>query len=64
MIDAELGLFTRLDCAADIFLVEAICNGLLLADLLALLTLALTEFVRLGIIGQRDFTDGSLGTQP
>src|SRR6185503_16220485 len=30
----------------------------------ALLTLALTEFVRLCIVGARDFTGGSLGTQP
>jgi branched-chain amino acid transport system permease protein len=30
----------------------------------ALLTLALTEFVRLCIVGLRDFTGGSLGTQP
>jgi branched-chain amino acid transport system permease protein len=30
----------------------------------ALLTLALTEFVRLCIIGLRDYTGGSLGTQP
>ena len=30
----------------------------------ALLTLALTEFVRLVIVGLRDFTGGSLGTQP
>jgi branched-chain amino acid transport system permease protein len=30
----------------------------------ALLTLALTEFVRLCIVGWRDFTGGSLGTQP
>ena len=30
----------------------------------ALLTLALTEFVRLCIIGLRDWTGGSLGTQP
>jgi len=30
----------------------------------ALITLALTEFVRLCIIGLRDFTGGSLGTQP
>ncbi len=30
----------------------------------ALLTLALTEFLRLCIIGLRDFTGGSLGTQP
>lgn len=30
----------------------------------ALLTLALTEFVRLCIIGMRDYTGGSLGTQP
>jgi branched-chain amino acid transport system permease protein len=30
----------------------------------ALLTLALTEFVRLVIIGLRDYTGGSLGTQP
>lgn len=30
----------------------------------ALLTLALTEFVRLVIIGMRDITGGSLGTQP
>lgn len=29
-----------------------------------LLTLALTEFVRLCIVGLRDFTGGSLGTQP
>ena len=30
----------------------------------ALLTLALTEFVRLCIVGLRDYTGGSLGTQP
>lgn len=30
----------------------------------ALLTLAMTEFVRLVIIGLRDYTGGSLGTQP
>lgn len=30
----------------------------------ALLTLALTEFVRLVIVGLRDYTGGSLGTQP
>ena len=30
----------------------------------ALLTLALTEFVRLCIVGLREFTGGSLGTQP
>jgi branched-chain amino acid transport system permease protein len=30
----------------------------------ALLTLALTEFVRLCIVGARDYTGGSLGTQP
>jgi branched-chain amino acid transport system permease protein len=30
----------------------------------ALLTLALTEFIRLCIIGLRDYTGGSLGTQP
>jgi len=30
----------------------------------ALLTLALTEFVRLCIVGWRDYTGGSLGTQP
>jgi branched-chain amino acid transport system permease protein len=30
----------------------------------ALLTLALTEFVRLVIVGLREFTGGSLGTQP
>ncbi|HWB46398.1 MAG TPA: branched-chain amino acid ABC transporter permease [Hyphomicrobiaceae bacterium] len=30
----------------------------------ALLTLALTEFIRLSIIGLRDYTGGSLGTQP
>ncbi|BAT61387.1 leucine/isoleucine/valine transporter permease subunit [Variibacter gotjawalensis] len=30
----------------------------------ALLTLALTEFIRLCIVGLRDFTGGSLGTQP
>jgi len=30
----------------------------------ALLTLALSEFVRLCIVGLRDFTGGSLGTQP
>lgn len=30
----------------------------------ALVTLALTEFVRLCIVGMRDFTGGSLGTQP
>lgn len=30
----------------------------------ALLTLALTEFVRLSIVGLRDLTGGSLGTQP
>jgi branched-chain amino acid transport system permease protein len=30
----------------------------------ALLTLALTEFVRLCIVGMRDYTGGSLGTQP
>jgi branched-chain amino acid transport system permease protein len=30
----------------------------------ALLTLAFTEFVRLCIVGLRDFTGGSLGTQP
>jgi branched-chain amino acid transport system permease protein len=30
----------------------------------ALLTLALTEFVRLSIVGLRDYTGGSLGTQP
>lgn len=30
----------------------------------ALMTLALTEFVRLVIVGLRDFTGGSLGTQP
>ncbi|WP_420394193.1 branched-chain amino acid ABC transporter permease [Acuticoccus sp.] len=30
----------------------------------ALLTLALTEFVRLAIVGLRDVTGGSLGTQP
>ena len=30
----------------------------------ALLTLAMVEFVRLCIIGLRDFTGGSLGTQP
>jgi branched-chain amino acid transport system permease protein len=30
----------------------------------ALLTLALTEFVRLAIVGLRDWTGGSLGTQP
>ena len=30
----------------------------------ALLTLALTEFMRLCIVGLRDFTGGSLGTQP
>jgi branched-chain amino acid transport system permease protein len=30
----------------------------------ALLTLALTEFVRLVIVGARDYTGGSLGTQP
>jgi hypothetical protein len=36
-----LALFTRMDCAPDIFFVEAICNGLLLAGLLALLALGL-----------------------
>ena len=30
----------------------------------ALLTLALTEFIRLCIVGLRDYTGGSLGTQP
>jgi branched-chain amino acid transport system permease protein len=30
----------------------------------ALMTLALTEFVRLCIVGLRDYTGGSLGTQP
>ena len=30
----------------------------------ALMTLALTEFVRLVIVGTRDYTGGSLGTQP
>src|SRR3954453_18732068 len=30
----------------------------------ALLTLALSEFVRLCIVGLRDYTGGSLGTQP
>jgi branched-chain amino acid transport system permease protein len=30
----------------------------------ALMTLALTEFVRLCIVGMRDYTGGSLGTQP
>jgi branched-chain amino acid transport system permease protein len=30
----------------------------------ALVTLALTEFVRLCIVGMRDYTGGSLGTQP
>ena len=30
----------------------------------ALLTLAFTEFVRLCIVGLRDYTGGSLGTQP
>jgi branched-chain amino acid transport system permease protein len=30
----------------------------------ALLTLALTEFVRLCVVGLRDYTGGSLGTQP
>ena len=41
MIDAVFALFTRMDCAPDIFFLEAICNGLLLAGLLALLALGL-----------------------
>ena len=41
MIDAVYALFTRMDCAPDIFFLEAICNGLLLAGLLALLALGL-----------------------
>jgi branched-chain amino acid transport system permease protein len=41
MIDGVLGLFGRMDCSPDIFLLEAVCNGLLLAGLLALLALGL-----------------------
>ena len=41
MLDVVLGLFARLDCSPDIFFLEAIINGLLLAGLLALLALGL-----------------------
>jgi branched-chain amino acid transport system permease protein len=41
MVDVVLGLFSRLDCSPDIFFLEAIINGLLLAGLLALLALGL-----------------------
>ena len=41
MIDAVLRLFTHMDCSPDIFLVEALLNGILLAGLLALLALGL-----------------------
>jgi hypothetical protein len=37
MIDAVLRLFAHMDCSPDIFLVEALLNGILLAGLLALL---------------------------
>src|SRR6187431_3542261 len=40
-MDTVLRLFTHMDCSPDIFLVEAILNGLLLAGLLALLALGL-----------------------
>src|ERR1700745_1284063 len=40
-MDVVLRLFTHLDCSPDIFLVEAVLNGLLLAGLLALLALGL-----------------------
>jgi branched-chain amino acid transport system permease protein len=35
------GLFARMDCSADVFFLEAVLNGLLLAGLLALLALGL-----------------------
>src|ERR1700733_1790820 len=41
MVDVSLGLFSRLDCSPDIFFLEAILNGILLAGLLALLALGL-----------------------
>src|SRR3954463_10077252 len=40
-MDTVLRLFTHMDCSPDIFLVEALLNGLLLAGLLALLALGL-----------------------
>ncbi len=40
-MDTVLRLFTHLDCSPDIFLVEALLNGILLAGLLALLALGL-----------------------
>jgi branched-chain amino acid transport system permease protein len=36
-----MSIFSRLDCSPDIFLVEALLNGILLAGLLALLALGL-----------------------
>ncbi|MBN9261578.1 MAG: branched-chain amino acid ABC transporter permease, partial [Hyphomicrobium sp.] len=36
-----LGLFSSLDCSLDVFFVEALLNGVLLAGLLALLALGL-----------------------
>src|SRR6478672_10255002 len=40
-MDVVLRLFTHMDCSPDIFLVEALLNGILLAGLLALLALGL-----------------------
>ena len=40
-MDTLLRLFTHMDCSPDIFLVEALLNGILLAGLLALLALGL-----------------------
>ena len=40
-MDTVLRLFTHMDCSLDIFLVEALLNGILLAGLLALLALGL-----------------------
>lgn len=67
-----LGLTPLLGIPVAVLL--AVCAGLLVGfpcfklritgHYFALLTLAFTEFVRLCIVGLRDYTGGSLGTQP